>query len=114
MGLGIPPVKIKILLESSPLKSRILERRLAVSTARGRTLESTDGLNRRRPHVSRAHACDLRGTSDAHAHVGIRYTYSYADVYANAHVYMYDLQVRVRIIYSMRMPSKHTTRTLHL
>ena len=30
MGLGIPPLKIKILLESNPLKSRILVRRLAV------------------------------------------------------------------------------------
>ena len=30
MGLGIPPLNIKILLESNPLKSRILVRRLAV------------------------------------------------------------------------------------
>ena len=30
MGLGIPPLKIEILLESNPLKSRILVRRLAV------------------------------------------------------------------------------------
>ena len=30
MGLGIPPLKIKILLQSNPLKSRILVRRLAV------------------------------------------------------------------------------------
>ena len=37
MGLGIPPFMIKILLESNPLKSRILVRRLAVpySLARG-------------------------------------------------------------------------------
>ena len=31
MGLGIPPLDIKILLESNPLKSRILVRRLAAS-----------------------------------------------------------------------------------
>ena len=30
MGLGILPLEIKILLESNPLKSRILVRRLAV------------------------------------------------------------------------------------
>ena len=30
MGLGISPLKIKILFESSPPKSRILARRLAV------------------------------------------------------------------------------------
>ena len=32
MGLGIPPLKIKILLESNPLKSSVLVRRLAVSS----------------------------------------------------------------------------------
>ena len=31
MDIRIPPLKIKILFESNPLKSRILERRLAVS-----------------------------------------------------------------------------------
>ena len=31
MGMGIPPHKFKIMLESNPLKSRILVRRLAVS-----------------------------------------------------------------------------------
>ena len=31
MGLGIPPIKFKIMLESNPLKSRILVRRLAVN-----------------------------------------------------------------------------------
>ena len=30
MGLGIPPLKIEIMLESNPLKSRILVWRLAV------------------------------------------------------------------------------------
>ena len=30
MGLGIPPLKIKIKLESNPLKSKMLVRRLAV------------------------------------------------------------------------------------
>ena len=30
MGLGISPVKIKTLLESNPLKSRVLIQRLAV------------------------------------------------------------------------------------
>ena len=30
MGLGIPPIKLKILIESNPLKSRIVVRRLAV------------------------------------------------------------------------------------
>ena len=30
MGLGIPPLEIQITLESNPLKSRILVRRLAV------------------------------------------------------------------------------------
>ena len=30
MGLGIPPLKLKIMLESNPLRSRILVRRLAV------------------------------------------------------------------------------------
>ena len=30
MGLGIPPLNIKIMLESNPLKSTILVRRLAV------------------------------------------------------------------------------------
>ena len=33
MGLGIPPLKIKILLESKPLKSRTLVRRLAGKAA---------------------------------------------------------------------------------
>ena len=33
LSLGIPPLKLKILLESNPLKSRILVRRLAVPTA---------------------------------------------------------------------------------
>ena len=36
MGLGIPPLKIKILLESNPLTSRILIRRLAVGAGRPR------------------------------------------------------------------------------
>ena len=31
MGLGIPPLTIKIVLESHPLKSTMLVRRLAVS-----------------------------------------------------------------------------------
>ena len=31
MGLGIPPLRIKSMLESKPLKSRILARRLAVA-----------------------------------------------------------------------------------
>ena len=31
MGLGIPPLEIKTMLEANPLKSRILVRRLAVS-----------------------------------------------------------------------------------
>ena len=31
MGLGIPPLRIKIMLESNPLKSRILVRGLAIS-----------------------------------------------------------------------------------
>ena len=36
MGLGIPPLEVKILLGSNPLKSRILVRRLAVeSVSRG-------------------------------------------------------------------------------
>ena len=35
MGLGIPPLKIKILLASNPLKSRILVRRLAVARGDG-------------------------------------------------------------------------------
>ena len=30
MGMRIPPLKLKIMLESSPLKSRVLVRRLAV------------------------------------------------------------------------------------
>ena len=34
MGLGIPPLEIKKMFESNPLKSRILVRRLAV--ARGK------------------------------------------------------------------------------
>ena len=33
MGLGIPPLKIKIMLESKPLKSIMLVRRLAVLAA---------------------------------------------------------------------------------
>ena len=33
MGLGIPPLKIKIMLESNPLKSIMLVRRLAVRDA---------------------------------------------------------------------------------
>ena len=32
MGMGIPPLRIKIMLESDPPKSRILVRRLAVRT----------------------------------------------------------------------------------
>ena len=43
MGLGIPPLKFQILLESKPLKSRILVRRLAVHVGaprRPRTVES--------------------------------------------------------------------------
>ena len=35
MGLGIPPLRIKFLLESKPLKSRILVRRLAVPPTAG-------------------------------------------------------------------------------
>ena len=31
MGLGIPPLKLKMMLESNPMKSRILVRGLAVS-----------------------------------------------------------------------------------
>ena len=34
MGLGIPPLDIKMMLESNPLKSRILVRRLAVMVER--------------------------------------------------------------------------------
>ena len=35
MGLGIPPLDIKSMLESNPLKSRILVRRLAVHLLTG-------------------------------------------------------------------------------
>ena len=38
MGLGIPPLEIKIMLESNPLKSRILVRRMAVLQFTGHTL----------------------------------------------------------------------------
>ena len=33
MGLGIPPLRLKILLQSNPLKPRILVRRLAVAAS---------------------------------------------------------------------------------
>ena len=46
MGLGIPPLKFKILPESSPLKSRILVRRLAVSTQQGPRIASRLGTRR--------------------------------------------------------------------
>ena len=39
MGMKIPPLKIKILLDSNPLKSRILVWRLAVYRAFERTAE---------------------------------------------------------------------------
>ena len=34
MGLGFPPLKIKILLGSNPLKSRILAQRLAAASSK--------------------------------------------------------------------------------
>ena len=36
----IPPLNIKILLESNPLKSRILVRRLAVNKSRGKIIHT--------------------------------------------------------------------------
>ena len=45
MGLGIPPLKIKIMLQSNPVRSRILVRRLAEI---GRTLGATA---KETPHV---------------------------------------------------------------
>ena len=41
-GLGIPPLEIKILLESNPLKSRILVRKLAVQLPPAATGTGTD------------------------------------------------------------------------
>ena len=48
MGLGIPPLELPILLESNPLKSRILVRRLAVRRT-GRDMSGGVGRPRRRP-----------------------------------------------------------------
>ena len=47
MGLGIPPLRSKILLESNPLKSGILVRRLAHRATRGRGLLAAPLLLRR-------------------------------------------------------------------
>ena len=45
MGLGVPPLRIKIMLESNPPKSRILVRRLAV----GQSTETQPTLNAHEP-----------------------------------------------------------------
>ena len=46
MGLGIPPLRIKILLGSSPLKSRILVRRLAVPVSVKKAIPLSEPLSR--------------------------------------------------------------------
>ena len=48
MDMRIPPLKIKIMLESNPLKSRIVVRRLAVLAP------SAHGTERRVDHLARA------------------------------------------------------------
>ena len=65
MGLGIPPLKVKVLIEPDPLKYIILVRRLAVRMcvcvcvhARRRVCVLHDRLPAR-PHANMQHACSL-------------------------------------------------------
>ena len=51
LGLGIPPLQIQIMLESNPLRSRILVRRLAV-TPRGENFQSSDDQIIRKIRIS--------------------------------------------------------------
>ena len=46
MDMRMPPLKIKILLESNPLKSRIVARRLAVGQGRIMTGQDRAGSDR--------------------------------------------------------------------
>ena len=55
-GLRVPPLKLKIMLESSPLKSRILVRRFAVGDA---TVLPAAGQPRRPPSPPRGTAPEM-------------------------------------------------------
>ena len=45
MGLGIPPLILKIMIESKPLKSRIVVQRLAASLSRCQAVAHAPGLS---------------------------------------------------------------------
>ena len=87
MGLGISPLYIEIMLESNPLKSTILVRRLAVQGILKRT-SSADGFF-------------LRATSFAGQHIYI-YIYIYICIYIYIYIYMYVfIYVYIYIMYTI-------------
>ena len=108
MGLGIPPLKINILLESSPLKSRILVRRLAVrwgcpdraleTVSGGKQAATTnDGFRRRvrRPLFIRASSCRI---NEDQQHM---YIYIYIYMYLYIYIYIYiHIIVRYIVLYN--------------
>ena len=85
MGRGIPPLRIKIMLESNPLKSTMLVRRLAVAAeARPRPRGGPAG-RRRRPTPSGADGCRFCCDRYAHIYMCVRIMYVY---YVRIHVCM--------------------------
>ena len=74
MDIRIPPLEIKMMLESSPLKSRILVRRLAVSSGGG------------------VHICMYAYTCmNVYIHI---YIYIYTYIHTPIYVYMYSHSFR--------------------
>ena len=59
MGLGIPPLTFKILLESNPLKARVLVRRLAVAS-QSNSRQNAGSILRRDPKKASRRAAPRR------------------------------------------------------
>ena len=63
MGLGIPPIQIKIMLESNPLKSTMLVGGLGVTTADSNHLQELWLPARRIVNTANLHAKNLLTTA---------------------------------------------------
>ena len=104
MGLGIPLLNIKIPLESSPLKSIILVRRLAVGNMRGSGVQ--DGLRADPGTTGRIRHGQIRGIAchyDHSIHIHILCMYMCIYIYIEREryicIYIYIERERERYIY---------------
>ena len=95
MDLRIPPLNIKIVLESNPLKSRILVRRLAVPWNRRAPMGRSNWPNpHRHAHcaytpIARTHVMDLAGGSYSPVRVLVGMFTSTYNIWIHTYIYIY-------------------------